>query len=107
MTQAPEGDVRAFGKAMTQIYHEARKEGYVASYFLRMLSELGPVETARKLIATETPSEGFARLFELGRLDLTVEALVLERRWYELFTPQERRRARDRLIAHGWAGGRA
>src|SRR4051812_49356859 len=71
-------DERAFGRAMTQIYHDARHEGYVASYFLRMLAEVGPIQTAKKLITSEAPSEGFARLFELGRLDLTVEALVLE-----------------------------
>ncbi len=38
---------RAFGKAMTQLYHEAKGDGYTASYFIRMIGDLGPLETAR------------------------------------------------------------
>lgn len=91
---------------MVGIYHEAKREGYTASYFLRMLSELGPVETARRLITAETPSEGFTRLYELGRLDLTVEAVVLEPRWIELFSDAERRAARERLAQYGWVAPR-
>jgi hypothetical protein len=95
---------RAFGKAMLSIYHEAKKVGYTAGYFLRMLSELGPTETARRLIESETPSDGFTRLYELGRLDLTVEALALVPEWRDLFTNEQRRTARDRLLEYGWDG---
>jgi hypothetical protein len=89
---------------MLGLYHEAKKEGYTPSYFLHMLSELGPVETARRLIEFETPSDGFTRLYELGRLDLTVEALVLAPEWRDLFSTDQRRVARDRLLAYGWNG---
>jgi hypothetical protein len=98
---------RAFGKAMVGLYHEAKSEGYNASFFLRMISELGPVETARKLINAEAPSDGFTRLYELGRLDLTVEALALAPEWRDLFSAEERRSARERLIAYGWTGTRS
>lgn len=95
---------RAFGKAMIGIYHEARREGYTPHYFLRMLSDLGPVETARRLINSAAPSEGFTRLYEMGRLDLTVEALLLRPQWRDLFTTDERRRSRSRLVDYGWQG---
>ena len=98
---------RAFGKAMIGLYHEAKREGYNASYFLRMISELGPVETARRLINADAPSDGFTRLYELSRLDLTVEALALAPEWHDLFTADERRAARKRLIAYGWPGTRS
>jgi hypothetical protein len=89
---------------MLGLYHESKKVGYTPGYFLRMLSELGPTETARRLIEADTPSDGFTRLYELHRLDLTVEALAITPEWSELFTSEQRRAARDRLITYGWNG---
>jgi len=71
-----------------------------------MLADIGPLETARRLITSAAPSDGFIRLYEMGRLDLTVEAMALEPEWRDVFTADERRRARDRLIAYGWSGPR-
>src|SRR5436190_663949 len=87
-------DQRASGQAMLGVSRVAKREGYTASYFVRMLSEIGPVETAGRLISAETRSEGFIRLYELRRLALTVEALALEPEWRDLFTEQERRCSR-------------
>lgn len=53
---------------------------------------------ARQLINDRHPSEGFTRLWELKRLDLAVEALVLREPWAGLFTPEELLRARERLL---------
>ena len=36
----------------------------------------------------------------MKRLDLTVEAHVLQGRFWDLFTDSERREAQDRLLAH-------
>ena len=44
------------------------------SYFAQMLGEHGAVGAARLLINARTVSDGFTRLWELNRLDLTVEA---------------------------------
>jgi hypothetical protein len=93
---------RAFGKAMIELYHEAKREGYTAAYFLRLISEIGPLATAKQLINSDTPSDGFSRLYDLGRLDLSVEALILRTEWRDLFTTEERRRARARLSEHGF-----
>ena len=93
---------RAFAKAMTDIYHAAKREGYTPTYFIQMISELGPLATAKRLIGSDVPSDGFTRLYELGRLDLTVEAVCLDPQWSDLFTAEERRQARTRLAAYGW-----
>jgi hypothetical protein len=93
---------RAFGKAMVELSHEAKREGYTPTYFLRMTSEIGPLATAKQLINSDTPSEGFARLYELDRLDLSVEALALRPEWRDLFTPDERKRAHVRLSEYGF-----
>jgi hypothetical protein len=53
-----------------------RQLGYDPHEFLRMLGEHGPRETARRLVPDGTLNHlpyGFTRLWQLGRLDLTLE----------------------------------
>ncbi|WP_405084914.1 DUF262 domain-containing protein [Microbispora sp. NBC_01389] len=104
---APAGDpVHAeFDAAMRSVYDRARSEAnYHASYFLSMLAEHGSMETARRLLRSPAVSDGFAALWERGRLDLTVEALVVRPRFAELFTYDEIEIARHRLGQFGWSG---
>ncbi|ORA12442.1 hypothetical protein BST12_25025, partial [Mycobacterium angelicum] len=56
-------------------------------------------------LAVDTPaiSDGFAALWERGRLDLTVEALVVEPAFSDLFTDTEIDIARRRLEQFGFA----
>lgn len=44
-----------------------------------MLNDRGPLETAHHLLTTEDPSDGIAKLWESGRLDLAVEYVALNR----------------------------
>lgn len=95
---------RHFEKAMRNIYLRAKKEvNYNATYFLHMLAEHGGVETARRLITTTTPSQGFTVLWERQRLDLTVEAHVVQSQFSELFTADEVEAAASRLAAYGYS----
>lgn len=91
--------VKQFDEAMLTIYCRAKsEENYTASIFFRMLNDRGGLATAKYLINSEPPSEGYTRLYELGRLDLTVEAVVIdEPRWHSLFTAEELAKARRRL----------
>jgi hypothetical protein len=90
-------DIRAFERAMRDIFTEATKIGYWPTEFLRMVDREGPLPTAKRLIMSTTPSSGFTRLWELERLDLTVEALALREPWRRLFTEVELKKARQRL----------
>lgn len=86
-----------FNRRMLGIYQRAKEEvGYNASRFLQMLEEHGGVQTAHMLLGSSTPSDGYRALWERGRLDLTVEALVLEKDW-GLFSAAELATARERL----------
>lgn len=100
-------DIEAeFGRRMRDIYERARKEAhYTASYFLSMLAELGPLATARRLLNSPAVSDGFAALWERGRLDLTVEALVLDPQFADLFDEEELAAARHRLKQFGYEVG--
>ncbi|RYE96347.1 MAG: hypothetical protein EOO77_41140 [Oxalobacteraceae bacterium] len=60
---------------------------------LQMIERLGGIGTARRLLELP-PSEGFARLALLERMDLAVESLVLEPRWDGILTKEEPRIAR-------------
>jgi hypothetical protein len=95
---------KRFDMAMFGIYQRAKAEaGYNASIFFRMLNERGGLATARYLINSPNPSEGYTHLYERGRLDLTVEAMIVENaQWRELFTDQEIAKANRRLQDYGY-----
>lgn len=87
-------------------YRRAKSEaGYNANAFFGMLSKDGGLLTAKKLINSHQPSDGYTRLYELGRLDLTVEAVVLKNaHLHNLFAPEELRKARTRLTQYHYKG---
>ncbi len=99
-----DSDVDAeFARRMKAVYDRGREEAnYNAAYFLSMLAQHGPRETAHKLLAARATSDGFAELWERGRLDLTVEAIVIDPKFSELFTPDEIEVARKRLEQFGY-----
>ncbi|MEZ0382115.1 DUF262 domain-containing protein [Mycobacterium sp. pW045] len=94
---------RAFASRMTDLYRRGLAEAdYNATYFRSMLAELGPLATAHKLLAAPAVSDGFAALWERGRMDLTVEAVVVEPQFAELFNADEIAAARRRLEQFGY-----
>ena len=89
-----------FHQDMVDAAHTLKTLGYWPGYFMREVSQVGGVEAVRSLLTKSDPSEGFATLWELRRLDLSVEAFV-SLPWYEsLFGYDERQTARRRLEAH-------
>jgi len=89
---------KEFDIAMMDIYHRAKYEaGYNATRYLQMLQEHRGLGTAKILLHTPHVSDGFTALWERGRLDLTVEALILKKKWYSLFSEEERQIAKKRL----------
>ncbi len=90
-----------FHAEMLRIYDAAKKLNppYQAPRFLRMVNEHGGKEAADRLLASGEPSEGFTQLFLRGRenLRLSVEYLVLQSPWRELFTNEQLASARRRL----------
>ena len=92
-----------FDVAMQNIYDTAAVETSTPpTQFLVMLRNLGGVETARLLVDRTVPTEGYIRLWEEGRLDLTVEALIIQERWQALFEARVIQIAGERLIHSGY-----
>ena len=90
-----------FHEAMLGVYRNAKDIGYNASRFLRMLSESEGVDVAKKLIPSM--SDGFAKLWKLGRLDLSVEAVIVNTpKFHRLFSQNEIDMCRKRLADCGY-----
>ncbi len=94
-----------FNLAMLNIYKCAKDEAkYNATRYLQMLSEKGCLETAHILINASTVSDGYTALWERGRLDLTVEALIWDNpEYHKLFTEDELRIAKKRLVDYQYS----
>jgi len=87
-----------FEAAMFEIYERAGHEvGYWAGRYLQLVRKRGGLGAARYLLAARVTSDGYARLRDAGRLDLTVEALVLQPEFAPLFSETEQQHARERL----------
>lgn len=77
---------KEFHEAMIGIYKAAVNEcKYRPTRFLQMVTERGGVEAAKVLNNAPKVSEGFTRLWECGRLDLTVEAYAIKPKFARFF----------------------
>lgn len=76
-----------------------REHGYNPSYFLQMVADHGAVGAVRRLLQTPDTQAGLTSLWEIGRLDMSCEAAILDPRYATLFTLTEKWEARKRLRA--------
>ena len=94
---------RDFHKQMIRVYRSAQIEcNYTATRFVQMVSKDGGLCTAKKLLASPIISHGLTELHLCGRLDISMENLVLQKPWRELFTDAELALAEQRLIKLGF-----
>ena len=93
----------AFHQKMLDVYEKAKTEcNYNAARFHQMVQERGGFDTAKKLLASNHYPEGLTRLWELGRLDISMEATILGDPWCSLFTSEEIAIAKKRLNDLGY-----
>ncbi|MGD9526410.1 MAG: DUF262 domain-containing protein [Pseudonocardia sp.] len=98
----PEEASGAFDRAVLDIIERSRAElRYNPRYFRVMVTQYGALGAARRLLGAPAVSDGFVTLWERQRLDLTVEALVVDPRFAHLFADEEREVARKRLDDFG------
>lgn len=105
MATPAEPDLAGLAREFTDEMHDgyrflARTIRYRAKAFLEMLTLHGGVGAAQRLLQGPDASDGFTRLWQENMLAHSVEAAVLKPKYELLFTPDERRIARDRLERH-------
>lgn len=71
--------------------------GYVPTVIIQMLDNHGWEETVDRLIPSGEIQIGPRRMAELGRLDLTIESIMLESEFRPLFPPRHLEAAQWRL----------
>ncbi len=86
-----------FQQEMLRIYEETMQFGYYPNCFLRMVVDRGGGSAAKYLLGRDKLSDGFVRLWEEQRLDVSVEALALRDPWRALFAHEEFAEAQRRL----------
>ena len=87
---------------MLRIYEEAKAFDYYPTYFLKMVTNRGGLAAAKQLLRGTNLSDGFVRLWQEWRLDLSVEAQALQEPWRALFTHEELAEAKRRLEGVGY-----
>jgi hypothetical protein len=96
-----------FHEAMVDVYRRAKAEcSYDATRYLQMVATNGGLESAHRLLSDTNLQSGFVELWQCGRLDVTVEYLVLKQEWRTLFSESELQIARQRLLDHGLSANR-
>ena len=92
-----------FHQLLIEGYYQIKQQtGYNATYFLKMVQEQGGLLAARNLFSRPEPSEGLFTLWDLKRLDLSLEAFVLDEEFSPLFSDEELSTARQRLADLGY-----
>lgn len=78
--------------------------GYNPARLVQALTKYGGVRAAKELLRRNGASDGFTRLQTCGRLDLTLEATVADRKYAELFTDDEVNACFALLCEYGFFG---
>jgi hypothetical protein len=96
--------VQSFDEEMRSVFTRSGKAtGYWPNYFLRKVKKAGGLKVAQDLLRPSTKlSTGFGKLATANRLDLSVEFLAIQPKWFPLFTDKERQIARTRLEKAGY-----
>lgn len=84
---------------LLRIGEETREFDYIPSRYLQDVANSDPAELIFKYVLKD-PTDGFNRLWQERRLDLTVENVAWKYR--KLFPPQIGKIAADRLAASGF-----
>lgn len=76
--------------------------GYRPQILITKKAIYGTLSTVKSLINSKKITDGFTNLWELNRLDLSLENIIQEIEWKDLFTEDERIKAKKRLRDYGF-----
>ena len=80
----------------------AREKAAALGIKLRPVSAEDAMKTARRTLSGSRLSDGFNSLLACGHLELSLEALVIDKRYTGLFTDEEANEALTRLLEVGY-----
>jgi hypothetical protein len=89
-----------FKERASQAIKEMETLGYVPKILLRMIGDCGVIEAVRRVVNEPNPS-GFRHLQKLNALHLSMESIILEDEWKDLFSEHDRQCALKKLQSCG------
>ena len=91
------GLLEEFEAAMRNVYEQSKaKAGYNATQFLPTITNYGGLEAAYRFLQKEN-KEDLSELWKKHCLNLSMEHMILDRKWRRLFTRDQLQVAVDRL----------
>lgn len=84
----------------------AREQALALGVKTRPVEAADAVKTAKRCLSGQRLSDGFNLLRGKGRLDLTLEALAVDKRFTGLFSDEEANEALLRLLEAGYPFGK-
>lgn len=80
----------------------AREKAAALGVRMRPVAPEEAMKSARRILSGSRLSDGFTALQGQGRLELSLEALVIDKRFTGLFTDEEANEALTRLLEAGY-----
>ncbi|MBF0566366.1 MAG: hypothetical protein HQK89_14115 [Nitrospirae bacterium] len=91
-------DIKFICDETNVVCKHVKGRSYTPTRLIPMILNHGVVEAVKRCIRSKDTPDGYVILFELGRLDLSIECLVLNKPEYlTLFSEEDRVFARERL----------
>ena len=81
----------------------ARAKAEALDVRMRPVAPEDALKNAHRILSGSRLSDGFNALQGKGRLDLSLEALVIDKRFTDLFTDEEANEALTRLLEAGYS----
>lgn len=83
-------------------WEAARQKVAALGVRMRPVGAEDAMKSAHRLLSGSRTSDGFAQLADLGKLELSLEALAVDKRFTALFTDEEANTALIRLLDAGY-----
>lgn len=80
----------------------ARDKAETLGIRMRPVKDEDAIKTAHRTLSSSRLSDGFNALLGCGHLELSLEALVVDKRFTSLFTDEEANEALTRLLEAGY-----
>lgn len=83
-------------------WEAARQKAAALGVRMRPVGAEDAMKSAHRLLSGSRTSDGFAQLADLSKLELSLEALAVDKRFTALFTDEEANTALIRLLDAGY-----
>lgn len=84
------------------VWSANREKAVALGIRIRPIDPAGAMKNAHRLLSGTRCSDGFDALADAGHLELSLEALAVDRRFTSLFTDEEANNALSRLLGAGY-----